>query len=109
MIGIAGIYLGTCLAQYAGTQAAPCQVNLTVDNANGVYASGCISQTSFSGVLFGRRADLRAPGWNAQPQGQTLTLNFYFDRWANQWTAEGSGYGIADRKWTYDCSFRQAD
>ena len=108
---VQGYYIGTCQAQYAGTQANPCQMRLEVNRANAVILFGdvnCISPTNFIGVFYDYRTpvELRSSGWAAQPQGQTLTLNF--DRAHHgRYYATGSGRGIKDGKWTYRCSFSQ--
>lgn len=107
---VQGTYFGTCQAQYAGTQAAPCQMQLYVDNYNQVTIPGnanCISPVAFTGVFYDERetVELRSGGWNAQPAGQTLSLSF--GRRGGRYRASGSGYGIRDRKWTYRCSFQQ--
>lgn len=106
---VQGTYLGTCAAYYAGTAAAPCQMTMVVDGANGITIPGnanCISPTNFTGVYFdGETVELRAGGWNAQPQGQTLSLDF--QQRHGRWSAAGSGGGIQDQKWSYRCSFAQ--
>src|SRR4051812_17715588 len=69
-----GSYYGTCLAQYDGTQAAPCNMTLYVDQGYGVTIPGdtnCVSPTPFYGLLDGNDyVELFAAGWNAQPRGQ---------------------------------------
>ena len=105
--GPVGSYAGTCVGYYAGNTSAPCAQNLFIASNNAVSSSGCISQTVFSGLYYGpqQQLELRAPGWAAQPAGQTLTLTL--QRQGHRWVASGSGYGISDRKWTYSCSFNQ--
>jgi hypothetical protein len=102
-----GTYYGTCLAQYDGTQAAPCNMTLYVDQAYGVTVpanANCVSPTPFYGILEGNYASLYAGPWAAQTRGQTLDISF--SRRAGVWTASGSGGGVADTKWSYRCSFR---
>lgn len=110
--GVVGDYAGTCQAWYDDVRANPCHTSLSVDDGYFVTVYGdaaCISPTDFTGALFDDTAELRSAPWNAQPQGQTLDLRFTFDRRERVWVANGSGFGMADRKWRYRCTFRQFD
>lgn len=105
-----GQYNGTCVGYYAGSTSNPCQMNLYVDGASQVTVPGsaaCISPTAFHGVMFDANevVNLRAAGWNAQPQGQTLNLTF--SKSFGKWRATGTGNGISDKKWSYRCTFNQ--
>ena len=105
---IYGTYLGSCTTHYKNSQPGVCNEQLVVANNNSVAIpgdGGCLSPTAFFGTLFNYDAQLRSGGWQAQPGGQSMDVDFYYDN--GRWTAQGTGQGLSDGNYYYECSFSQ--